>query len=119
MLASTCLALAIYFEARSEPVSGQLAVAYTVQNRVADKRWPDNTCDVVWQRRQFSWTHDGKSDKPKDVGSWVVAQHLANAVLAGEINFTATHYHADWIDQPSWAKRLNRIGKIGRHIFYE
>ena len=49
MLMETCLALAIYFEARSEPVVGQLAVAQVVLNRVVDERHPDNICDVVME----------------------------------------------------------------------
>jgi spore germination cell wall hydrolase CwlJ-like protein len=30
---------------------------------------------------------------------------------------TATNYHADYVD-PGWSKSLNRLTKIGRHIFY-
>ena len=44
-----CLALNVYFEARSEPSEGQLAVAYTTLNRVADTQFPDSVCEVVQQ----------------------------------------------------------------------
>ena len=44
-----CLALNIYFEARNQTPSGQLAVAMVVLNRAEDSFWPDNVCDVVKQ----------------------------------------------------------------------
>ena len=57
-----CLALNVYWEARSEPMQGQLAVAAVTLNRVNDPRFPDDICDVVRQggevrkhRCQFSW----------------------------------------------------------------
>ena len=42
-----CLALNVYFEARSEDVVGQYAVAEVTLNRVASDRFPDTVCDVV------------------------------------------------------------------------
>lgn len=44
-----CLALNIYFEARGEPLQGKLAVGYVVINRVGDKEFPANVCQVVQQ----------------------------------------------------------------------
>ena len=68
-----CVAVAIYFEARGEPVEGQIAVAQVIRNRIEDPRYPDNACDVVkqgyyWNGNpirnmcQFSFYCDGKSD---------------------------------------------------------
>ena len=69
----TCIALNVYYEARSEPLEGQYAVAHVVLNRVADDKFPDDACKVIKQglekgigRCQFSWYCDGKSDTPKD-----------------------------------------------------
>lgn len=123
MLAATCLALNVYFEARSEPVVAQFAVAQVTMNRVLSDKYPDNVCDVVWQRKQFSWTHDGKSDKPKDKKAWNRAQWVAEVTLNDDDDSTkiipkdVVHYHADYV-QPYWATSCVRITKIGRHIFY-
>ena len=57
-----CLAAAVFFESRSEPLEGQRAVAEVVMTRVESPRWPDEICAVVFQHKQFSFTHDGKSD---------------------------------------------------------
>jgi len=43
-----CLAAAIFFEARDQPIDGQRAVADVVMNRVESNRWPDGICGVVF-----------------------------------------------------------------------
>ena len=53
--ALACLATAIYFEARGEPMVGQVAVAQVIMSRVSDERFPDNVCDVVKQGYYYSW----------------------------------------------------------------
>ena len=117
-----CLALNIYFEARSEEPMGQLAVAEVTLNRVASSRYPNNVCDVVWQRKQFSWTHDGKSDKPKDRKAWDMAVRAAklamkhrDVVIVGD---EVTHYHAEYVT-PYWTTAYERVAKVGTHIFYK
>ena len=75
-----CLAQNIYFEARGERQAGQLAVGLVTMNRVNSKRFPNTVCKVVWQKRQFSWTHDGKSDRPTDMKAWKLAQKIAEFV---------------------------------------
>jgi len=77
-----CLALNIYHEARGEPLAGQFAVAYVTMNRVVSARYPSSVCSVVWQHRQFSWTQDGKSDRPREREAWqhsmALAKHIYN-----------------------------------------
>src|SRR3546814_5677632 len=55
-----CLAGAIYFESKGEPLSGQLAVANVIMNRVESGRFPSTICGVVTQRDQFSFVRGGK-----------------------------------------------------------
>ena len=124
----TCLALNVYYEARSEPMDGQYAVAHVVLNRVADDTFPDDACKVVKQgyhngkhRCQFSWYCDGKSDKPKDSLSWVVAQVVAYNTLYGyhkDNTHGATHYHATYVN-PWWRKHYDKTVAHGSHIFYK
>jgi len=116
----TCLALALYFESRSEPLEGQIAVAEVIYNRVVDHRYPDDVCSVVYQPKQFSWTHDGLSDKPKDKQAWKKSQIVAYAVMRGNlfVGHGATHYHADYVD-PYWNNSLTFVAQYGKHIFYE
>ena len=123
MIAATCLALNIYFEARSEAMISQFAVAQVTMNRVASSRYPDSVCDVVWQRKQFSLTHDGKSDRPKDANAWANAKWVADLVLKDHdkslyvVPTDVTHYHADYV-KPYWASAYTKVAQIGKHIFY-
>jgi len=124
----TCLALNVYYEARSEPMDGQYAVAHVVLNRVADDAFPDDACKVVKQgyhkgkhRCQFSWYCDGKSDNPKDKMSWIVAQVVAYNTLYGyhkDNTHGATHYHATYVS-PWWRKHYDKTVAHGSHIFYK
>ena len=122
-----CLARAIYFEARSEPELGRLAVAKVILNRVKSPLYPDTICEVVYQnsaRRhacQFSFTCDGKSDTPRRGRAWEQAKTIAARAIAGDgdvqVVAAATSYHADYV-LPEWSGAMTRLIKIGRHIFY-
>jgi hypothetical protein len=122
-----CLARAIYFEARSEPEAGQIAVANVILNRVKSKRYPNTICGVVYDGAhrlnscQFSFACDGKQDAPRGPKEWAKAKKLASRALAGDayvrVVSTATHYHADYVN-PRWSGTMKRLIKIGRHIFY-
>lgn len=120
-----CLAAAVFFEARSEHLDAQRAVAEVVMNRVKSDRWPDTICGVVFQKQQFSFTHDGKSDNYHKYNSNVsdrqaidIAETIAKSVLKGDlIGVTSTHYHATYVT-PYWANQYHLDGRIGTHIFY-
>jgi cell wall hydrolase len=122
-----CLAIAIYFEARGEPVSGQVAVGQVIMNRVRSPAFPETICGVVYQGQmqkscQFSFTCDGKSDTPRNDEQWALAQDIAKKITAGELWLPevgySTFYHANYVS-PYWAGSMNKIDKIGRHIFYK
>lgn len=121
-----CMAEAIYYEARSEPLSGQKAVGEVVMNRAASKHFPNSVCGVVYQGSarktgcQFSFTCDGSMDKAPKGKAWDRAQSLADYVLTGAhkpMTRRATHYHTTQID-PHWADTLKPTRTIGSHAFY-
>lgn len=128
-----CLALNIYFEARSSNMADQYAVADVVLNRVEDTRYPNTICEVVQQGYkkgsracQFSWYCDGKSDVPHNKQSWEKAQSIAWSIVKWEnfrgITEGSTHYHTTYVN-PRWNKSrkhwsITRIGRIGAHVYY-
>ena len=122
-----CLAEAIYFEARSEPVTGQAAVAQVVLNRVKSGLYPSSVCGVVYQNRhrylacQFSFACEGKSLRITESGPWQQAVQVAKDVTEGRTYLSgvggSTHYHANYV-KPGWSRRLQKMEKIGTHIFY-
>ena len=119
MTAIMCLTAAIYFETRGEDnVTGQVAVATVIMNRVDSPRWPSTVCGVVNQDYQFSYTHDGISDNPyKHADEPDDKEALQLAELIAELVLTSTHYHATYVS-PEWADHYNRDVKYGEHIFY-
>ena len=123
----TCLAQAIYYEARSEPRIGQLAVADVVLNRVKSSIYPSSICGVVFQGSkrktgcQFSFTCDGSMQAKLNKRKWRQSEQLAGAILAGvhlPVSRNATHYHADYVN-PYWADNLTPTATIGTHKFYK
>lgn len=123
-----CLVTALYFEARSEPDDGQIAVGQVIMNRVKSPDYPDTICGVVYQGSQrntgcqFSFTCDGKPDRPESQAEWDRSVRLANLVLEGKVWLprigNSTHYHANYV-RPTWRREMNRTNKVGRHIFYK
>lgn len=127
-----CMAVNIYHEARSDNLAGQFAVADVVLNRVADPRWPDTICGVVYQgpvqggipvkdRCQFSWYCDGKADTITQEAAWrrsqMVAYQIVEKGLMRGISEGSTHFHATYVS-PRWKYVYPAVGRIGLHIFY-
>jgi spore germination cell wall hydrolase CwlJ-like protein len=121
-----CIAQAVYFEARSEPLVGQVAIAEVILNRIVDARYPNTACEVVFQnqqrhnRCQFSFACDGLSDRPRNAGAWEKALKVVALVMNGErsgVAKRATHYHAAYVS-PRWSAHLSKLGQVGSHIFY-
>jgi spore germination cell wall hydrolase CwlJ-like protein len=122
-----CLATGIYFEARGESLRGQAAVAQVILNRVRNPTYPGTICGVVYQnqhlrnRCQFSFACDGIADVIRSPGHYKVAEDVAMAVTAGKIFIpevaSSTHYYAQYVS-PRWARSMERMKKIGLHIFY-
>ena len=140
-----CLAKNMYWEARNQSLKGIVAVGYVTMNRVADKRFPNDVCNVVYQgqhskwflethntmhplknRCQFSWYCDGKKDtipsQDKDLYENIldIASRIHygyDSLLLYDYTKGATHYHADYVE-PSWAESKTKTVTIGKHIFY-
>jgi spore germination cell wall hydrolase CwlJ-like protein len=116
-----CLAKNIYFEARSESQAGQIAVANVTMNRTESGEFPDNVCDVVYEKKQFSWTNSNKNKSPKDKKVYREIYKLAEEVYYSrivDITEGALFYHADHV-KPYWAKGMIKIASIDGHIFYK
>lgn len=118
---SDCLARAVYFEARGEPLQGQLAVADVVLNRAASGVYPADVCRVITQRAQFSFVRNGILPQPNVASaSWRTAlaiAHIARANLARVVAPEVMWYHASYV-APIWTRFHAAVARIGGHIFY-
>ena len=119
MFSTFCLALVVYTEARGEPLDGQLLVAEVVLNRVQMEQYPDDVCTVAFQQHQFSGLKDTPDLETILVDpAWQTSIEVAVEALQGPtLGSGATHYHTTKVT-PFWSKKLTRVGKYGRHIFY-
>lgn len=124
----TCLAEAVYYEARGESLEGQRAVAEVVLRRTRDHRFPNTVCGVVYQGAhkrnacQFSFACDGIGHGRRDKLAWKRAVEVAQYEATGEGRLHdstsgAQYFHTTRVNPP-WARRFIRTAKIGTHIFY-
>ena len=122
-----CLAEALYFEARGEPVQGQFAVAEVILNRVDSSKFPNSICMVVNQGTgrkhacQFSYTCDGKLERVANREVYDQIVGIAGVMIDGgirDLSGGATYYHTTSV-QPSWARRFEHTATIGIHKFYK
>ena len=123
-----CLSIAMYHEARGEPVAGQIAVANVIMNRVKDKRFPKTVCGVITEGKtvsinscQFSFYCDDNALIPKEKETFSDIKKIASKVLKGEIKDNtqgALFFHTTDV-KPKWSKSKKKTVKIDNHIFYK
>ncbi|MEP5937690.1 MAG: cell wall hydrolase [Erythrobacter sp.] len=116
-----CLAGAVYFESRGEPLAGQLAVAQVVINRAESSRFPSSYCGVVYQRSQFSFVKNGQMPTIRTrTNAWQRAKAIARIAHEGNWDSEAQdslYFHANYV-RPSWSRKKQRRATIDTHIFY-
>lgn len=133
LTAEKCHTANMFFEARGESKEGMQAVAAVVINRVNAKGYPADVCSVVFQSKQFSWTHQQNVDTIQKILEGDI-KHLSNKDRQAyqQANLIAqksdkeltevlpkgvTHYHATYV-KPQWSKFMKKVKKIGTHVFY-
>jgi spore germination cell wall hydrolase CwlJ-like protein len=123
-----CLAINIYREAATEPFEGKVAVAQVTMNRTIHPAFPNDICEVVYQKNnffgktvcQFSWYCNSKHRvRPVSEQHYEESYEVAKKVLLENFRLSslnqALYYHADYVN-PKW--KHVRLIKIGKHIFY-
>lgn len=125
-----CLSLNVYHEARGEPLDGQIAVAEVTMIRAAGS--DENVCKEVAKPKQFSWANQlprrngflalPASMKPKETAAWARARAVAEVVMTRSLLgmkplFDATHFHVVGL-KPEWSSGMQRVTRIGNHVFY-
>lgn len=124
--ALTCLTMAVYYEAGTQPQEGQEAVAQVVLNRVRNPHFPKSICGVVFEGSelptgcQFTFTCDGSLNRAPSPDLWRAAREVARRALDGYVQTQvglATHYHTIWV-VPYWQTSVIKVGHIGAHDFF-
>jgi spore germination cell wall hydrolase CwlJ-like protein len=122
----SCLAEALYFEARGETIKGQFAVAEVILNRVASTQFPNTVCGVIHQgtgrkyQCQFTYTCDGQKEVIHEPQAYERVSKVARLALDGagaDLTEGATYYHTTAVN-PRWARSFTRTARYGVHLFY-
>ena len=117
-----CLASAVYFEARGEPLAGQLAVAKVIMNRANSRQFPSSYCGVVKQRSQFSFVKGGNIPAPrKGTTAWNRAKAIARIAHNDTWDSAvqdSLYFHATYV-KPGWARKKVARATIQTHVFYK
>ena len=122
----SCLAKAIYFEARGESIKGEFAVAEVIANRVDSPEYPNSMCGVVFQGAsqrgscQFSFACDGQPEVIRNKAAYEIAGKIAKDIMDGaprDLTDGATHFHTVNVN-PSWSRSLDETATVGAHVFY-
>ena len=122
-----CLAEAIYFEARGEEIIGQIAVAEVILNRVNSSEFPNKICKVISEGEknlnacQFSYNCDGMLETIVEKKIYKRILKISSVLYKGFASVLtdgAVFYHSNEV-RPSWANKLKKTAKIGRHHFYK
>ena len=139
-----CMVEALWHEARGENEKGIRAVATVILNRTKHKNFPSGVCEVIRQKKQFSYTnvlHYGNTRvkqgdnaitrvKSRDFTPVVdnqesklyiietVANEVADKKFIPSFNGKILYYHATYVN-PSWASKMKTKVVIGKHIFKE
>ncbi|MEO5867324.1 MAG: cell wall hydrolase, partial [Sphingomonas sp.] len=114
----TCLAGAIYFESKGEPLNGQLAVAKVILNRTKSGRFPKSVCSVVTQPGQFSFVRGGHVPAIANNAASRTALAVARVAMSDGWDSPAAgamYFHARRVS-PGWHRV--QVAAIGNQVFY-
>ena len=131
------LARTLWGEARGEDLIGQIAVAWTIRNRVEmdlhnDGKpdwWGEGYAGVCLKPWQFScWNKNDPNypylsgTKPIPFREFARAQIAADHVIAGtapDPTGGATHYYSTTMpNAPKWTEGATRTLRLGHHVFF-
>lgn len=126
-----CAVRNLYHEGRGEGLVGQAYIIKTVLNRVRDTKHPHSVCGVIYQSKQFSWTHQLPKHKHKVPNKTTSEKELLKQLealstvviwidrLGWDFTQESQFYHSVNV-KPRWDyKKLEKTQRIGNHIFYK
>ena len=117
-----CLVKNVYYEARGEEEAGWAAVAKVTINRAQKYKKP--VCAIVYEPRQFSWTSKKGRSKIKEEELYKEIKEFCRKFVRSPQAFLAVgesvlYFHKVGHAKPAWTKKMRRVARIGKHIFYE
>ena len=120
-----CLATTVYLEARSQPTTGQFAVAEVALRRRDQGYWGNTVCKVVTAPHQFATTTTPGSFDITDLDAFAKAWKIADQSIRNwqlpssqrRLRVPHADHFATLAMTPAWSIDRNSI-TIGDHRFY-
>lgn len=127
-----CIADNVWFEARGEGKEGWDAILTVMHSRIEDKRFPNEYCKVVKQKRrnicQFSWVCDSRLNNStkhrntklyREIYDYCQTFYQAPHYFIDEKIKGSLYYHSNKVKRTALGKmKLSNPVKIGNHYFY-
>lgn len=116
------MAQALYFEAQGEPRECQQDVAQVIMSRKYDWFYPNTIKEVIWQPKQFSYTHDGKTENMTSTREYQTAFSIAANVLSGYVKDTtegSLYYFNPKLVDWEYKDDYTFVKSCGDHDFYK
>ncbi|APX93746.1 cell wall hydrolase [Halomonas sp. 1513] len=121
----TCLARALYWEAKGTPEAAKVGVAHVVLNRLAHPGFPNTVCEVITDGAeqgpcQFSWWCDGRANDVVEDDAYETAREIARQALNQTLPDStggALYFH-DRSVQPGWAAVFPLTAETDIFLFY-
>jgi spore germination cell wall hydrolase CwlJ-like protein len=124
-----CMVEALWFEARNDNEIGKRAVATVIINRANSARFNNTICDVIQQRKQFSYRNRLKnpyvvlqpkpqpSEKIKLEMIKSIAYEVASGTFKPVLPSNVLWYHTYNVN-PSWNRKMKAVMLPGsKHVF--
>jgi len=115
-----CLAYSIFREAGNQTESAKYAVGQVHINRLKEGTWGTHLCQVIFAKKQFSWTGERMIQWSQQQANayGAMATELINGKVRvkGLAKTNVLHYYAYYVN-PKWAKQGQIVAMAGAHYF--
>lgn len=131
LVMKNCLAKNIFFEARGTDEKEKIRIINITMNRLNSGKFADTLCGVVYQHKQFSWTHEARKrtgnvetlykGKPGELEQWRISQEMAEKALTegyNDLTHGSLYYHVTYIKKPKSWRRVQESSRSKWHIYY-
>ena len=108
------LARLVEAEANGEPLSGKIAVAAVVMNRIENNSFPNTISSVIYQPGQFDPVTNGNINNQPNPESYTAAREALNG---NDPTNGALYFYNPYLTSDPWIKSRQVTTVIGNHTF--
>ena len=118
---ASCMATALYHEARGETKSGMAMIGLIILNRTKSPKYANTVCEIIKERNAFQWYQYSKHNRPKEHSRYLLAQVVAKDLLSGRYDgkMSSSVLWFKVCNHPSeFFSKLKIYSRQSNHCFY-